>query len=817
MATIQAKRNAKINETKTYHIPTLALRGVTIFPNVLFHFDVGRVKSVKALEQAMTGGQRVFLVTQKDIHIEDPGKDDLYPIGTVARVRQILKLSNTSLRVLVEGENRARLDELVCTEPYLAAHITEYPARKVTPVTQRDRALLRSVRELFMEYSELAPKMTGDILLNVMESDDMAFLSDYVAQNIQLRAEDKQQLLEQTEPRRRMMLLNRILMQEIDVLTLEADLQSKVKDQVDKNQRDYYLREQLKAISEELGEGDDGVSESQAYLQKIEEAKLPQEVRDKLVKEAGRLAKMQSSSPESGVIRTYLDTCLELPWTTTTRENQSIQKAQEILDADHYGLEKVKERILEFFAVKSMTGEIKGQILCLVGPPGVGKTSVARSIARCMGRKYARLSLGGVRDEADIRGHRRTYIGAMPGRIINALIQAGSRNCLILIDEIDKLGSDYKGDPSSALLEVFDTEQNTAFRDHFVELPFDLSDVLFVTTANTLDTIPAPLRDRMEIIELSSYTDEEKLQIAKKHLLPKQLKKHGLKASQLRVSDDAIRRIISEYTRESGVRTLERQLAKLCRKADRKILESECKQVRVTGDNLSAFLGVPRFKNEKMTATPECGLVNGLAWTQVGGELLEVEAMAIPGTGKIELTGNLGDVMRESARAALTYIRSRAAEFGIAEDFYQKKDIHIHFPEGAVPKDGPSAGIAMATAVISALTGRPVSRFFAMTGEITLRGRVLPIGGLKEKTMAAFRSGVTTVLVPEDNRPDLSEIDPTVLKNLNFVCVSHMDQVVDVIFGADLRRQPENAAADPLPAPVALLQKEQPVPACTYR
>ena len=817
MATIQAKRSTKIDEIKTYHIPTLALRGVTIFPNVLFHFDVGRIKSVKALEQAMAGGQRVFLVTQKDVHVEDPGKDDLYSIGTVAKVRQILKLSNTSLRVLVEGENRARLDELVCTEPYLAAHITEYPARKVAPVTQRDHALLRSVRELFMEYSELAPKMTGDILLNVMESDDMAFLSDYVAQNIQLRAEDKQQLLEQAEPRRRMMLLSRVLMQEIDVLTLEADLQNKVKDQIDKNQRDYYLREQLKAISEELGEGEDGVSESQAYLQKIEDAKLPQEVHDKLVKEAGRLAKMQSSSPESGVIRTYLDTCLELPWTTVTRENQSIQKAQEILDADHYGLEKVKERILEFFAVKSMTGEVKGQILCLVGPPGVGKTSVARSIARCMGRKYARLSLGGVRDEADIRGHRRTYIGAMPGRIINALIQAGSRNCLILIDEIDKLGSDYKGDPSSALLEVFDTEQNTAFRDHFIELPFDLSDVLFVTTANTLDTIPAPLRDRMEIIELSSYTDEEKLQIAKKHLMPKQLKKHGLKASQLRVSDAALRRVISEYTRESGVRTLERQLAKLCRKADRRILETECKQVRVTEDNLSAFLGVPRFKNEKMTAVPECGLVNGLAWTQVGGELLEVEAMAIPGTGKIELTGNLGDVMRESARAALTYIRSRAAELGIAEDFYQKKDIHIHFPEGAVPKDGPSAGIAMATAVISALTGRPVSRFFAMTGEITLRGRVLPIGGLKEKTMAAFRAGVNTVLVPEDNRPDLTEIDPTVLKNLNFVPVSHMDQVVDVIFGADLRRQPENGAAEPLAAPVAIPPQEHPVPACTYR
>ena len=817
MSTIQAKRNSKLNETKTYHIPTLALRGVTIFPNVLFHFDVGRLKSMRALEQAMSGGQRIFLVTQRDSRVEDPQQEDLHTIGTVARVRQILKLSGSGLRVLVEGEHRARMDELVCTEPYLAAHVTEYVAKRVVPVTKRDHALLRSVRELFVQYSELAPKMTGDILMNVMENDDMAFLSDYIAQNIQLRPEDNQLLLEQADARRRMALLSRVLMQEIEVLTLEADLQNRVKEQMDKNQRDYFLREQLKAINEELGEGEDAGSESQSYLDKIEAAGLPQEVHDKLVKEAGRLAKMQPSSPESGVIRSYLDTCLELPWTTTTKENQSIQTAQNILESDHYGLEKVKERILEFFAVKSMTGEIKGQILCLVGPPGVGKTSVARSIARCMGRKYARLSLGGVRDEADIRGHRKTYIGAMPGRIINALIQAGSRNCLILIDEIDKLGSDYKGDPSSALLEVFDTEQNTAFRDHFVELPFDLSDVLFVTTANTLDTIPAPLLDRMEVIELTSYTDEEKLQIAKKHLMPKQLKKHGLKASQLRVGDAVYRRVIAEYTRESGVRTLERELAKLCRKADRKINEPGCKQVRVTEDNLSGFLGVPKYKNEKMTAAPACGLVNGLAWTRVGGELLEVEAAVIPGTGKLELTGNLGDVMRESARAALTYIRSRAQELGIAEDFHQKKDIHIHFPEGAVPKDGPSAGIATATAVISALTGRPVSRFFAMTGEITLRGRVLPIGGLKEKTMAAFRAGVTTVIIPEDNRPDLADIDQTVCQNLNFVCVSHMDQVIDVIFGSDLRQAPaENMPAE-LPAPVAIPAQESAVPAHSYR
>ena len=817
MATLHAKRTTKLNETRTYHIPTLALRGVTVFPNVLFHFEVGRLKSIKALEQAMAGGQRIFLVTQRDISVEDPAQEDLHPIGTVARVRQILKVSGNSLRVLVEGENRARLDELACTEPYLASHVTEYVSRPVMVSTKRDEALLRTVRELFGQYAELAPKMTGDILMNVMESEDMAFLSDYIAQNIQLRSEDKQQLLEQVDARRRLSLLSKILAQENEVLALELDLQNKVKEQIDKNQRDYFLREQLKAISTELGDGEDSQGEAQQYLEKIEAAGLPQEVHDKLVKETGRLSRMQSSSPESGVIRTYLDTCLELPWTKTTKENQSIQKAAEILDADHFGLEKVKERILELFAVKSMTGEIKGQIVCLVGPPGVGKTSVARSIARCLGRKYARLSLGGVRDEADIRGHRKTYIGAMPGRIINALIQAGSRNCLILIDEIDKLGSDYKGDPSSALLEVFDTEQNTAFRDHFIELPFDLSDVLFVTTANTLDTIPAPLLDRMEVIELTSYTDEEKLQIAKRHLMPKQLKKHGLKPSQLRVSDGAYRRIIAEYTRESGVRTFERELAKLCRKADKLLIETDKKQVRVTEDNIASFLGVPHFKNEKVGAAPECGLVNGLAWTRVGGELLEVEAMVVPGTGKVELTGNLGDVMRESARAALTFIRSRADQLGIPSDFYQKKDIHVHFPEGAVPKDGPSAGIAMATALISALTGRPVSRSFAMTGEITLRGRVLPIGGLKEKTMAALRAGVTTVLVPEDNRPDLAEIDQTVRAGLNFICVSHMDQVVEAIFGSAMGQDSGEDVPEEMVAALAIPPQDLAVPAGTYR
>ncbi|ODU55972.1 MAG: endopeptidase La, partial [Clostridium sp. SCN 57-10] len=726
---------------KTYHIPTLALRGVTLFPQTLFHFDVGRQKSVKALEQAMTSRQRIFLVTQKDSKVETPGIQDLYHVGTVAKVRQILKISNENLRVLVEGERRAILDEIVSDKPFLTANISELPSPPMECRTKRDLALLRNVQELFVEYTELAPKMTGDILLNVMESRDMAFVSDYIAQNIQLRAEDRQELLEQVDPRRRMLLLSRVLMQEIEVLGLEIGIHNKVKEQIEKNQKDYYLREQMKAISEELGDGEDGQSESRQYLAKIEAAKLPPEVSEKLRREATRLAKMQSSSPESGVVRTYLDTCLELPWTKTSKENTDIAKAEQILNADHFGIEKVKSRILEFFAVKELTGGVKGQIICLVGPPGVGKTSVARSIARAMGRDYARLSLGGVRDEADIRGHRRTYIGSMPGRIITALKQAGSRNCLILIDEIDKLGSDFKGDPSSALLEVFDTEQNVAFRDHFIELPFDLSDVLFITTANTLDTIPAPLRDRMEIIELGSYTDEEKLQIVKKHMLPKQLKKHGLKPAALRLSDDVLREVIARYTRESGVRSLERQLARLCRKAAKHIVATGESSLKVTKQNLAEHLGVPRHQLEKMPADAEVGVVNGLAWTSVGGELLEVEAMAVPGTGKIELTGNLGDVMRESAKAAMTYIRSRAEALGIEEEFYRTRDVHVHFPEGAVPKDGPSAGITAATALVSVLTGKPVSRLFAMTGEITLRGRVLPIGGLKEKTMAAMRAG----------------------------------------------------------------------------
>ena len=780
-------------------VPTLALRGITVFPGALFHFDVGRQKSIRAMEYAMANGQRIFLVTQRDVTVDNPGQADLYGMGTYCKVRQILKIPGDNIRVLVEGKQRALLHNIMDEEPYLTAEIELLPEMLIERVTKRDQAFLRNAQDLFMEYSSLMPQMASDVIMNVMAGRDPGAMSDYIAQNVQMNFEQKQQLLEIQEPRRRMQLLLRLLAQEVEILQLEQDIQDKVKAQMDKGQRDYYLREQIKAINEELGEGEDAAQDVQDYMAKIQAKNLPDEVREKLVKEVKRLGKMQPTSPESGVSRTYLDVCLDIPWTETTKENDDIKKARQILDEDHYGLEKVKERILEFFAVKNLTGGVKGQILCLAGPPGVGKTSVARSIAHCMGRDYARLSLGGVRDEAEIRGHRKTYIGAMPGRIITALRQAGSRNCLILVDEIDKLGSDYKGDPSSALLEVFDTEQNVAFRDHFVELPFDLSDVLFITTANDKHSIPGPLLDRMEVIDLSGYTDVEKVQIARRHIIPKQLKKHGLKAQNFRLDDDALNMLISCYTREAGVRNMERLIAKLCRKTAKHMSETEKRSLRFTTENLSKYLGTPPFRPDQPLEMPECGVVNGLAWTSAGGEMLEVEVSVVEGTGKVVLTGNLGDVMKESAQAAITYLRSRAAILDLPADFHTKKDIHIHFPEGAVPKDGPSAGITTATAVFSALTERPVPKTIAMTGEISLRGRVLAIGGLREKTMAAYRNHATTVIIPEENRKDLDDIDPLVREKLSFVLVNHMDQVLDTVF--DLH----HAASAP--------SKEDPIPA----
>ena len=760
-------------------MPALALRGLTVFPNMLLHFDVGRESSIKALDEAMTSGQTIFLVAQRELAVENPQEGDLYAVGTISNVRQILRLPGDNVRVMVEGVSRGRLCQLVETNPYLSAEVEEIPGEAPVKRSARTEALIRQTYELFETYIELAPKMTPDILLSVLSSEDPGYIADYIAQNLPMRTGDKQVILEELRPVRRLEKLSQNLRREVEILELEQEMQGKVRDQLTRSQRDYVLREQLKVLQHELGEDQQGGDqELYDYRRQIEKAKLPVEVKEKLEKELRRLEKQPFGSAEATVLRNYLDTVLELPWGKKTKERVNVAAARKTLDADHFGLEKVKTRILEFLAVKQLAPQLKGQILCLVGPPGVGKTSIASSVAKAIHRNMARISLGGVHDEAEIRGHRKTYVGAMPGRIIAAIRQAGSCNPLLLLDEIDKLGNDQRGDPASALLEVLDGEQNATFRDHFLEVPFDLSDVLFITTANTLDTIPRPLLDRMEVIELTSYTDEEKLQIAKRHLLPKELKRHGLSRAQLKVSDDAIRSLIRGYTREAGVRVLERQLGALCRKAAMRVVSDGVKSVHITAENLETYLGIPRYHPDRLPRTEQVGVVNGLAWTSVGGEILEVEVGVVPGTGKIELTGNLGDVMKESAHAALTYIRSRAHQLGIDEEFYKTKDIHIHFPEGAVPKDGPSAGIAITTAMVSALTEIPVRRDLAMTGEVTLRGRVLPIGGLKEKTMAAYRNGIRTVLLPVDNEKDLEEIDQTVRAGLRFVTVEQVDAVL---------------------------------------
>ena len=763
-------------------MPTIALRGLTVFPNVMIHFEVARDMSIKALEEAMNAGSPVFLVGQKDISVEQPEQSDLYTVGTVSSIRQILRMPGDNVRVMVEGLSRGRLHRLtrlMRTEPYLEAEVQNIPAEEPgTRASAKQEALMRATYELFQRYAELSPKVSPDLLIHVLASQDPGYIADYIAQNIAMRNSDKQEILEELRPVRRLEKLHRLLEREVEILSLDAEIQNKAREQISGHQRDYYLREQMKAIQNELGEGEDS-DEFEEYRKKIAQAQLPDQVREKLNKELSRLTKQPFGSSEATVLRSYLDVCLELPWGKTTKEKVSVAAVKKILDQDHFGLEKVKERILEFVAVKQLAPELKGQVLCLVGPPGVGKTSIAMSMARAMNRKLARISLGGVSDEAEIRGHRKTYVGAMPGRIINAINQAGSCNPLILLDEIDKLGHDHRGDPASALLEVLDGEQNATFRDNFLEVPFDLSQVLFVTTANTTDTIPRPLLDRMEVIELSSYTDEEKLQIAKGHLLPKELKRHGLTRTQLKVTDGAIREIIASYTRESGVRVLERKLAAICRKAAMRVVSDDVKSIRVTEKQLQEYLGAPRYYPERQALEERVGVVNGLAWTSVGGELLEVEVNVVPGSGKVELTGNLGDVMKESAHAALSYIRSQSDRLNIPADFYKEKDLHVHFPEGAVPKDGPSAGIAITTAMVSALTGTPVRRGIAMTGEVTLRGRVLPIGGLKEKTMAAFRNGIKTVIIPADNGKDLEEIDQTVRKALRFILVERADQVLE--------------------------------------
>jgi len=758
-------------------LPILALRGLAIFPDQTIHFEVGRKKSVLALEKAMDNNQELLLVPQRDITVDDPDLAGLYPIGTVAKVKQILRTQTDTIRVLVTGLYRARIHDLTQNEPFLEGIVMSIPETEVAD-TLRSRALRREANTLYVNYLEMSEQPAQAIQLRMMTSENTGFIADSIGQNSTIDYPNKVALLNQMNPVKRLEMAVRYLRQEIEMIRLESDIQEKTRVNMDQQQRDYYLREQLKVIHEELG--DDDEREFSEYERKIRKLKLDETSEKKLIKDLERLKKQPFGSSEAAVLRNYLDIVLDLPWNTRTKERIDVEAARKILEKDHYGLQKVKERILQTIAVHQMAPEMPPQIICLVGPPGVGKTSIAYSIARCLNRKLARISLGGVHDEADIRGHRKTYIGAMPGRIMAAMTQAGSANALLLLDEVDKMGSDYRGDPSAALLEVLDAEQNKTYRDHYVELPFDLSDVMFITTANTLDTVPRPLLDRMEVIEIGSYTDEEKLMIAKNHLLPKQLSKHGLKKSQLRVTDDGIREMISCYTRESGVRNLERCFAEVCRKADVELLtDGEIKRISVNGSNIEKYLGVRKFLPDRLPSADQIGLVTGLAWTSVGGEVLEVEVNVMDGSGKLELTGNLGDVMKESAHAALSYIRANAKSLGVAEDFYKNKDIHVHFPEGAVPKDGPSAGVTVCTAMVSALTGTTVRRDVAMTGEISIRGRVLPIGGLKEKTMAALRHGISTVIIPKANERDLAEIDQTVRKSLNFVTAQTVETVLN--------------------------------------
>ena len=791
-----------MNEEKLYagKLPILALRGLTVFPDQTVHFDVGRAKSILALEAAMKVDQTIFLVPQKDLLVDDPKLADLYPIGTVAKVKQVLKPQSENLRVLVTGICRGKVSELSQSEPYLFGTIEAVPEQQ-EPDSVRSQALRREANSLYGLYLQMSEHPAQTVYLQMMASTSNGYIADSIAQNSGIEFPDKAKLLCMLNPTRRLETALRLLHREVEMLRLEGEIQEKTKAVLDQNQRDYYLREQMKVIREELGEGDDE-DECESYAAGIQGLKLNADIEKKLLKDVERLKKQPFGSSEGAVLRNYLDTVLDLPWNTKTKERIDVSAARKILEKDHFGMEKVKSRILETIAVRQMAPEMPPQILCLVGPPGVGKTSISYSVAKALNRKMARVSLGGVHDEADIRGHRKTYVGAMPGRIMTAMIQAGSNNPVLLLDEIDKMGSDYRGDPSAALLEVLDGEQNKTYRDHYLEIPYDLSDVLFITTANTLDTVPRPLLDRMEVIELGSYTDEEKVMIAKNHLIPKQLSKHGLKKSQLRISEEAVREIIACYTRESGVRSLERCIGDICRKAAMELLDGETvKKVSVTASNLEQYLGVRKYLPDRLPCTDQVGLVTGLAWTSVGGETLEVEVNVMDGSGKLELTGNLGDVMKESAHAALSYIRANAPKLGVAPDFYKTKDIHVHFPEGAVPKDGPSAGVTVCTAMVSALTGISVRSDVAMTGEISLRGRVLRIGGLREKTMAALRHGIRTVIIPADNERDLEEIDQTVRRQLNFVSASTVDTVL-----ATALNRPSQAA----PALLAELPERKP-------
>ena len=759
-------------------LPAIALRGLVVFPNNIVHFEVGRAKSIAAIEAAMHTNSSIFLVAQKEMDVEEPQMRDLYAYGVIAEIKQVLRVSDDLVKVLVEGKTRARLLELNDGD-FLQASVRPVPVRGIgADKRTQTEALVRSLKDYFEEYLSYSPQISKDVVYNIVSSDSPLFLSEYMPANLLLKYEDKQTILNESSLLGRLEKLLMLLRQECQVLEIERDLDDKVNASLDKGQREYYLREQMHIISEELGDSEDTRAEADTYRQKVLALKLDEESTEKLLKECDRLARMQSNSAESGVIRSYLDTCLGLPWHVTTEDDLDQAHARKVLDREHYGLQKVKERILELLAVRKLNTEVKGQIVCLVGPPGVGKTSIAHSIADCMGRKFARMSLGGVHDEAEIRGHRRTYIGAMPGRIISAINSAKSSNPVILLDEIDKLAGDYKGDPSSALLEVLDPEQNRTFKDNYLDIPFDLSEVLFITTANDASTIPGPLYDRMDVIELPSYTRTEKFNIAKRHLLPKQLKNNGLDG-KVGMTSGALYEIIDGYTREAGVRNLERTITSVLRKCAQKIAAGETEKISVSGTMVKSLLGPEKVKPTFISRADSVGIANGLAWTSVGGEMLPVEVAVIPnGTGKIEITGSLGDVMKESAQLAVTYARVHAEEYGIAPDRFKNTDLHIHAPEGAVPKDGPSAGVTLTTALVSALSGIPVRHDLAMTGEITLHGNVLPIGGLKEKSMAAFREGISTVLIPKENATDLYEVDAEVKEKIHFIPVERLSQVL---------------------------------------
>ncbi len=757
----------------------IPLRGLSIFPYMVLHFDIGREKSISALEKAMMMNQTVFLSAQINAETDLPTRDDFYRVGTIAKIKQMLRLPGDTIRVLVEGVSRGRIEDFIFEVPYFKCRVTAIDEEEFDSIPPRVVALMRTVMSGFEEYVNYSPRISQEVFPSVASVEQPGRFADVITSHLEIRTEEKQRILEAFDIEERLEILNAILSKEIEILQIENSITSKVRTQINKNQREYYLKEQLRVIQEELGEDEDSEDEILKWLKQLKKLKLQPMVHEKVEKEIRRLRKIQSSSAEGGVIRTYVEWILALPWDKTSKDNKDIKLAETILNEDHYGLDKVKERVLEYLAVVQLSKGMKGPILCLVGPPGTGKTSIAKSIARALNRNFVRMSLGGVRDEAEIRGHRRTYIGAIPGRIISAIKEGKTNNPVFLFDEVDKIGTDFRGDPASALLEVLDPEQNKDFTDHYLEVPFDLSKVMFITTANTTDSIPRPLLDRMEVIHVTGYTEEEKVNIASSHLIPKKISEHGLKDTDINFSEAAIRTIINNYTRESGVRNLEREIANVCRKVARKVAENHKGSISITAANIEKYLGRKRFHYDKIEGENEIGVSTGLAWTIVGGETLSIETAVVPGNGTLVLTGQLGEVMQESAKAGISYIRSRAVELGIDENFYKEKDLHIHIPEGATPKDGPSAGVTMCTSVISALTGIPIKKDLAMTGEITLRGKVLPVGGIREKVLAAHRAGITNVILPKENEADIEEIPAKVRKRIKFILAETLDQILD--------------------------------------